>query len=140
MRKRLKPARDYGSKKKEVIEQGAIIKKGRGLIKTALVYPNTYKAGMSNLGFQVVYKIANQSDFVACERVFLPGAKQKTKPLKSLESGLNLDQFDIILFSISFENDFIHLVQLLGEAGIPLRSPDRNHTHPLVVAGGIACV
>jgi len=137
MKKRRKPARSYGFKKN--IEQGAIIKKGKGLIKAALVYPNTYKAGMSSLGFQAVYRIANKIDFLACERVFLPDSKQKTQRLKSLESGLRLDQFDIILFSISFENDYNHLVQLLGEAGIPLRSSDRNHTHPLVVAGGVAC-
>ncbi|CCK79367.1 radical SAM protein [Desulfobacula toluolica] len=139
MKKRLKQPRNYGSEN-EVIEQGAIIKKGRGLIKTALVYPNSYKAGMSSLGFQTVYRIANQIHTVACERVFLsePGQRNVQRP-KSLESGLSIDQFDIILFSISFENDFIHLVQLLEEAEIPLRSSNRNHTHPLVIAGGVVC-
>ena len=157
MGKRLKPVWSHGSPKKKIIEQGAIVKKGKGFIKAALVYPNTYKAGMSSLGFQTIYKIANKIDFVACERVFLPDPKQKTQgfsgnpqgahdlqvtsnlQVKSLESGLHLNQFDIILFSISFENDFIHIVQLLEKAGIPLRSLDRNHTHPLVVAGGVAC-
>ncbi|NOX33529.1 MAG: radical SAM protein [Deltaproteobacteria bacterium] len=139
MKKRLKPARDNGSKKKKIVEQGAIIKKGRGFLKAALVYPNTYKAGMSSLGFQAVYKLANKIDFLACERVFLSDSGKKGKHIKSLESGLSLEQFDIILFSISFENDFTNLVQLLEDAGIPLRSPDRNHTHPLVVAGGVAC-
>lgn len=139
MGKRLKTKWDYSHKKNEPVEQGIIIKKGKGFIKTALVYPNTYKTGMSNLGFQTVYKIANQMSSVACERVFMPDPKQTARRLKSLESGLSLEQFDIILFSISFENDFHHLVQLLEEAGIPLRSPDRNHTHPLVVAGGVAC-
>ncbi len=123
-------------------ESGAVIKKGKGLTKAALVYPNTYKAGMSSLGFQTVYRLANQIDEMACERVFLPPAKKHAtrhgKPC-SIETGLSLDQFDIIFFSISFENDFDHLVLLLGEAGIPLRSPDRNHLHPLVVAGGVAC-
>ncbi|WP_291459573.1 radical SAM protein [Desulfobacula sp.] len=145
MKKRLKPARNYGSKKNEIVEQGAIIKKGKGLIRTALVYLNTYKAGMSNLGFQTVYRIANQIDNIACERIFWPEPKQKAQrvrsdlQVKSLESGLSLDQFDIILLSISFENDFTNIVQLLGKAGIPLRSSDRNHIHPLVVAGGVAC-
>ncbi len=151
MGKRLKPLRNQGSAKNKLLEQGAIVKKGRGFIKAALVYPNTYKTGMSSLGFQTVYQVANKIDFLACERVFLPDHKSKKQdlvrgpehfrdhPLKSLESGLNLNQFDIILFSISFENDFIHIVQLLEKAGIPLRSPDRNHTHPLVVAGGVAC-
>lgn len=122
----------------KAMEQGAIIKKGKGLIKAALVYPNTYKAGMSSLGFQCVYRIANQYENVACERIFLP-EKPHTGPIKSLETGLELNQFDIVLFSISFENDFVNLVPLLLYAGIPLRSPDRNHIHPLVVAGGVAC-
>ncbi len=139
MKKRHRPARDYGSKKKEINESGAIIKKGKGLIKAALVYPNSYKAGMSSLGFQTVYRLVNQIDNVACERIFVPNAREKIKVLKSIETGLSLDKFDIILFSISFENDFLNLVRLLEEAGIPLRSSDRNHTHPLVVAGGVAC-
>ncbi len=121
------------------VEQGVILKQGKGLIKTALVYPNTYKAGMSSLGFQTVYRLANNLPTIACERVFLPDPGQKKGPIKSLETGLSLSKFDIIMFSISFENDFLHLVQLLKETGIPLRSADRNHTHPLVVAGGIAC-
>ena len=120
-------------------EQGIVLKKGKGMVKTALVYPNTYSTGMSSLGFQTVYRVANRIDAVSCERVFWPGRQRGKEPLKSVETGLRLDQFDIILFSVSFENDFIHLAQLLGEAGIPLRSPDRNHIHPLVVAGGVAC-
>jgi radical SAM superfamily enzyme YgiQ (UPF0313 family) len=137
MKKRRRPAKGSGETK--IVEQGTIIKKGKGLIKTAVVYPNTYRAGMSSLGFQTVYRTANSIGNVSCERVFLPGGSTANGPAKSQESGLHLNQFDIILFSISFENDFIHLVQLLGEAGIPLRSPDRNHIHPLVVAGGVAC-
>ena len=121
------------------VEQGVILKQGKGLIKTALVYPNTYKAGMSSLGFQTVYRLANNLPTIACERVFLPDPGQKKGLIKSLETGLSLAKFDIIMFSISFENDFLHLVQLLKETGIPLRSTDRNHIHPLMVAGGIAC-
>jgi radical SAM superfamily enzyme YgiQ (UPF0313 family) len=76
---------------------------------------------------------------VACERVFLPDPKQKGGRPESVESGLPLDQFDVILFSISFENDFLHIVQILDDAGIPMRSSDRTPFHPLVVAGGVAC-
>jgi len=139
MKKRHKPVREDGYIENESVEQGAIRKNTKGLIKAALVYPNTYTAGMSSLGFQTVYRLLNQMDHVACERVFLSDPEKKPRQARSLENGFCLDQFDIIFFSISFENDFLHLVQLLGEAGIPLRSPDRNHLHPLVVAGGVAC-
>lgn len=134
MQNRLKPAPESGSRPKET---GAVIKKGKGLIKAALVYPNTYRAGMSSLGFQTVYKTANRIDYISCERVFWNHTPDQCP--KSVETGLRLDQFDIILFSISFENDFINLVQLLARAGIPLRSRDRNPIHPIVTAGGIAC-
>src|SRR3989339_198292 len=139
MKKRHRPAWEDGHNREGTVEQGAIRKQTKGLIKTALVYPNTYSAGMSSLGFQTVYRLLNQMDHVSCERVFLPDPGEPSRKVRSLETGLCLDQFDIVFFSISFENDFIHLVQLLGEAGIPLRSPDRNHLHPLVVAGGVAC-
>ena len=134
MKGRFKPPHEQG-----LVEHGVILKRGKGLIKTALVYPNTYKAGMSSLGFQTVYRLANSFSTIACERVFLPDPGPKKGAIKSLETGLSLDQFAIIMFSISFENDFLHLVQLLKESGIPLRSSDRNHIHPLVVAGGVAC-
>ncbi len=139
MKKRRKPASKDGFNENKRVEQGAIRKLAKGLIKAALVYPNTYSAGMSSLGFQTVYRLLNQMDHVACERVFLPDQQKRHGQAKSIENALSLDQFDIIFFSISFENDFLHLVQLLGEAGLPLRSPDRNHLHPLVVAGGVAC-
>ena len=120
-------------------EQGTIVKQGKGLTRVALVYPNTYQAGMSSLGFQRVYYLINQQETVACERVFLPDPRQKHPDIRSCETGLPLERFDIILFSISFENDFIHLAQLLKDCGIPLRSSDRNPAHPLVGAGGVAC-
>ncbi|MBT6338723.1 MAG: hypothetical protein HOJ48_05440, partial [Desulfobacula sp.] len=87
MGKRFKPAWNHGSPKKKIMEQGAIVKKGKGFIKAALVYPNTYKAGMSSLGFQTIYKIANKIDFVACERVFLPDPKQKTQGFTGYPQG-----------------------------------------------------
>ena len=137
MKKRRKPVR--APVRKPLKEQGAVVKRGRGLTKVALVYPNTYKAGMSSLGFQTVYRLANENETIACERVFLPDTREKTREIKSLETGLPLDQFDMILFSISFENDFLNLARLLRASGIPLRSSDRNHIHPLVAAGGVAC-
>ncbi len=128
-----------GSAPRPLKETGAIIKNSKGLIRVALVYPNTYRTGMSNLGFQQVYQLINQEPFIACERVFLPDPGHKASEVLSCETRQPLNRFNIILFSISFENDFIHLVQLLKISGIPPRSSDRNHLHPLVAAGGIAC-
>ncbi len=119
-------------------EQGTIIKKGKNLIKIALVYPNTYKTGMSNLGFQTVYALINDIDYVSCERVFLPDRGMKGV-IKSCETGMVLSLFDIIAFSISFENDYVNLISILKKSGIPPRASIRGHSFPLVMAGGVAC-
>ena len=121
-------------------ESGAIRKDHRGRIKIALVYPNTYAVGMSNLGFQSVYRLFNTIDHVVCERAFLPhkGSFQ-TMDLKTIETGRSLKYFDIIAFSISFENDYPNLVSILDKAQIPLLSEKRSDAHPLIMAGGVAC-
>ncbi len=110
-----------------------------GDITCCLVYPNTYRAGMSSLGFQTLYRLLNSAPGVTCDRAFLPGRKAKTAGIKSFEKNRRLSEFDILAFSISFENDYLNVVTLLKEAGIPLRSSDRNQSHPLVTAGGVAC-
>ena len=53
-------------------EQGAVRKDWGGKIAVALVYPNTYTVGMSNLGFQTIYRHLNALPDVVCERLFLP--------------------------------------------------------------------
>jgi len=108
----------------------------KGSVRVCLVYPNRYKAGMSNLGFQTLYRLMNDQSNVSCERAFLPANSEN---VRSLEGNLKLASFDIIAFSISFENDYVNLVSLLQDAGIPLKSSDRNKFHPLVIAGGISC-
>ena len=52
-------------------EEGTIRKDWGGKVSVALVYPNTYAVGMSNLGFQTIYWHLNQRPDVVCERVFL---------------------------------------------------------------------
>jgi len=123
--------------KKEI---GTIRKRWDGSVKIALAYPNQYYVGMSNLGFQTVYRQLNSLNGVICERVFLHDAADPNKSrAKSLESSKPVSDFDIIAFSISFENDYPNLLAILEQAGLPLRSRDRDPHHPLVVAGGVAC-
>jgi len=118
-------------------ERGTIKKDWRGKISVALAYPNTYHVGMSNLGFQSVYRLINDLDTVVCERAFLPeGAGRAHGRLRSLESGRRLADFDIIAFSISFENDYPNLLTILALAGLPLLSSERHPPHALIIAGG----
>ena len=100
----------------------------------ALVYPNAYRLGMANLGLHAIYRLLNDDPGVACERAFLPegGGAPRT-----VESGRPLADFDVIAFSLSFEDDDPNVLALLDGAGLPLRSAQRDEHHPLVVAGGI---
>jgi radical SAM superfamily enzyme YgiQ (UPF0313 family) len=102
----------------------------------ALVYPNAWRLGMANLGLHAVYRLVNDDPRALCERVFLPEAP--AEKVRSLESGRPLSDFDVVAFSLSFEEDYGNVLTLLDRAGFPLRAADRDQRFPLVVAGGIA--
>lgn len=120
-------------------EIGSIHKSWRGRIRFALVYPNRYHVGMSNLGFQSVYRLLNAYDHVVCERAFLPDPSPKQPPIiKTIESGKRLTDADVIAFSLSFENDYPHILSILDNIGLPLQADHRGDHHPLLIAGGVA--
>jgi radical SAM family uncharacterized protein len=125
-------------------ESGAIKKDWGGKISVALIYPNYYEVGMSNLGFQTVHGILNDHPAVVSERVFLPDEeehaiyKRCNHPLLSHESQAPVQRFDLLAFSLSFENDYPNVLTILELAKIPLMSRDRGEDHPIVVAGGVA--
>ena len=109
-----------------------------------LAYPNHYRTGMANLGFQTIYKIFNAQPSFLCERVFLPVSGNEARFVSgaagifSLENQKPVNEFDILAFSVSFENDYSHILKMMDIAGIPLRTKDRSEKHPLVIGGGIA--
>ncbi len=112
----------------------------RGPLSVCLVYPNTYAVGMANLGFQAVLRILNDDPHVTVERAFLPdGARAGwPRPLRSFEGDRPLGDFDVLAFSISFETDYLHVLDVLALAGLPLRRTARGPAAPLVLAGGPA--
>jgi radical SAM family uncharacterized protein len=124
-------------------ERGTIRKDWGGRLAVALVYPNTYTVGMSNLGFQTMYWHLNRPSDVVCERAFLPDPEDidelrrtGTAPF-SLESQRPLADFHLVGFSITFEGDYINALRLLQLSGIPVRAAERDARHPLVVMGGV---
>lgn len=107
-----------------------------------LAYPNSYKIGMASLGFQVVRRIF-QHHGCRVERTFLPepGEERELKRgggLAGWESLQPAGGFDVLAFSVPFENDFPNIVRMLLSAGIPPRREERHQGHPLVIAGGAA--
>ena len=123
-------------------EVGFVRKPHADRLRVALVFPNTYFVGMSNLGFQTVYKLFNAETDIVCERVFLPPKSELAEQLASgtqlvtLESQTPVSDFDVLAFSVSFEWDYTNVLTLLRLAGLPLRADARTHRHPLVVIGG----
>ena len=114
-----------------------------GRLSVALVYPNTYRQAMSNLGFLSVYHQINAREDALCERFFLPDADDLAEhrktgyPLFSLESGTFLSDFDVIAFSVSFEGDFLNLPTIFELGRLPLFAADRDERSPLVLCGGV---
>src|SRR5437773_6125549 len=124
-------------------EQGTIRKDWGGKISVALVYPNTYAVGMSNLGFQTIYRHLNAMPDVVCERVFMPEPadldemRRAQTPPFSLESLRPLSDFHLVGFSVTYEGDYINILRLLELAGIPRRASERRTHDPLVMMGGV---
>jgi radical SAM superfamily enzyme YgiQ (UPF0313 family) len=124
-------------------ETGTIRKDWGGRVSFALVYPNTYAVGMSNLGFQTIYRHLNALPDVVCERVFMPDPEDLPEYRRtgagpfSLESKRPLGEFDLVGFSITYEGDYIHTLRLLRMAGIPLRPEARRPEDPIVLMGGV---
>jgi len=123
-------------------EVGFVRKPHANRLRVALAFPNTYFVGMSNLGFQTVYRLFNDQPDVVCERVFLPPKQELASLLQSgarlmtLESQTPVKEFDILAFSVSFEWDYTNVLTMLRLADLPLRASDRDYRMPLVVVGG----
>ena len=110
--------------------------------KVAIVYPNTYFVGMSNLGLHIIYEEINLHPSSVCERIFLPEKKEldaydKTKtPLMSVETQRPMHQFDVVAFDVTFEMDYFHIPLMLRYGRVPVMSADRTSFDPIVIAGG----
>jgi radical SAM superfamily enzyme YgiQ (UPF0313 family) len=115
-------------------EEGTIIKDWGGRLPVALIYPNVYYLGMSNLGIQAIYRLLNNYREVVCERVFWE--KDDRNPPLSIESQRPLTDFAVLAFSLSYELDYFNVVPILKASGIPVSAADRDERHPLIIAGG----
>ena len=110
--------------------------------KVAIVYPNTYFVGMSNLGLHIIYEEINLHPSSVCERIFLPEKKEldaydKTKtPLMSVETQRPMHQFDVVAFDVTFEMDYFHIPLMLRHGRVPVMREDRTGFDPIVIAGG----
>jgi radical SAM superfamily enzyme YgiQ (UPF0313 family) len=122
-------------------ETGAVLKPRGTAIPIALVYPNEYRVGMGNLGFQFLYHCLNYHPHFSAERFFIPcspGPKGQDRVPVSEETGRPLGDFPVVAFSVPFESDYPAVPAALLAAGIPVWAKDRGPAHPLVIAGGVS--
>ena len=123
-------------------EQGYYIYPAGTRTRFALVYPNTYFIGMSNLGLHIIYRLLNERADTACERVFLPERRQLSRyestrtPVMSVETQAPLHEFGLIGFAVSFEMDYFNIPKLLRLGRVEPRAAARGEQDPIVIAGG----
>ena len=108
----------------------------------AFAFPDAYEIAQSGLGMKILYDIINNHSNFFCERVFAPlpdmetFMRERNIPLFSLESKKPLKEFDIIGFTLQYEMTYTNILNMLDLSGIPLKTADRDDSHPLVIAGG----
>ncbi|MBR2666295.1 radical SAM protein [Methanobrevibacter sp.] len=95
----------------------------------ALAYPNVYRTAMSSLGYTILYNCINEREDTWCERIIFPSTN-------SIESNTPSKYFDILSFSLQFEEDYFNLLKMLKDAQIPLKRSERGDEDPLIIAGG----
>jgi radical SAM superfamily enzyme YgiQ (UPF0313 family) len=114
-------------------EMGAVKKDWGGRVPVAVVYPNSYYIGMSNLAVHLFYRMLNGDPRIAAERVFLADGKSSV----SIESGRPISAFRIAIFTFSFETDYMNIPQMFGR-NLKLLKKERGGDWPALVAGGPA--
>jgi len=132
----------YIEQVKKIIQQeeGVVLKDWGGKLPVALVWPNSYRVGMSSLALHILYRLLNDEPDVVCERVFFGDqrAPDHNEPIISLESQRPLDEFAAVAFTISYEMDYFNVIHMLRRAGFPIFAHERNENWPLLIAGGPA--
>lgn len=114
-------------------------------IHTVLIFPDIYDIGVSNVGLKIIYDEINRREDALAERAYAPWLDMETLmrqhgiPLYALESKRPLACFDLLGFSLPYETLYTNVLNILDLSGIPLRSTERDDSHPIILAGGHAC-
>ncbi len=119
-----------------MVKEINVIKKHfrHGMIRVAIVYPNVYEAMVSSLSINLAYYLFNKYDHIIAERFSLINPVGEEPLPRSIESGTPLSEFDVILFSVHYEPDYVNIIRMLQAAKIePLRERRRDK---LIIAGG----
>ena len=107
-----------------------------------LIFPDLYEIGMSHQGLQILYHLLNDTPRVVAHRAYTPDTdmeqllRQHGQPLFSLEGKMSLAAYDVLGITLPYELCYTNILTVLDLAGLPLRSADRDASHPLILGGG----
>ncbi len=103
----------------------------------ALTYPSPYRAGMSSLGFQQIYRRIQGSGVAVAHRAFLPDDESHTgDAVLTYEAERPIGDYPVIALSVAYELELAGVVAVLARSGVPPLRRERGPRHPLVLAGG----
>jgi radical SAM family uncharacterized protein len=137
-----KPARYTGGELNSIVKPWAEGRDAARQVRVALIYPDVYDIGMSNLGLMALYDIVNRLPYALAERAFAPWPDMEAllrtegAPVFSLESKRSLADFDLLGFSLSYELTYTNILNMLDVSGLPVFAAERRDDQPLVIAGG----
>jgi len=115
-------------------ERGTLFKEAETRI--ALVYPSPYRAAMSSLGYQQIYRTLHAMPHVAADRAMLPDDDEADARFVTLETGAPVGSYPMLAYSVAYELEIAGVVETLERASIPVLRDDRDDRHPLIIAGG----
>ena len=136
-----KPARYTGGEfgrlsRKETLDSSSLE------LKTLIAFPDLYEIGMSNQALRIIYNNLNSIPGIFCDRTFAPAPdfeeliRSKKLPLYGLDTGIDLKNIDILMFTLGYELLITNVLNMLDISGIPARSCDRSEVDPIVLFGG----
>jgi radical SAM superfamily enzyme YgiQ (UPF0313 family) len=96
----------------------------RDAIPTIFAFPNTYTVGITSLGYQVVWATLAMRSDLDVSRLF-------TDVHESLPRSPEL-----VGFSLSWELDYVNILNLLEFLEVPIRSDVRGDNDPIIFGGG----
>lgn len=121
-------------------EINSVHKNRDGKISVCMIFPDVYEVGISHIGYKMLYERLNLEENIVCERFFMPWPDAIDELGKdifvSLESSVELKDFDVLGFSFQYELAYSNMLKTLLESGIPTRTEDRGEDDPIVISGG----
>jgi len=136
----------YDRQRRKILDQETRILKGNssGIFETVLAYPGVYSLGMSSLYFHSLFNQLSSWPDTRCERAFFPEQSEHNwrrrvgRPVVTLDSGKPISESDLLTFMVSFETDFLRVLEMMQLSGITLRSSQRSAKWPIILASGLS--